>query len=387
MVRVRVRLVPEGRTLVVEADSVGGLLEALGLSRETHVVLRGGKPLLSGERLREGEEIVVVRVLSGGSPKCSFCGREAVVEIPYARLRLCRDHFLSFIRGKVERVIREYGMIGPGDRVLAAVSGGKDSASLAGILADLRGVLGFKLALIHLDLGIPGYSVESREKSVELAEALGVPYAVVSVSDLLGMGVPDIARRLRRKPCSVCGLVKRYILNAAAIEWGATRLATGHNADDIAAYALKAFLLQRLEDIPRQYPVSPTLEGLAVSRIKPLYTVYERESYLYALLRGLPHTLRECPHARMDTLEFRLKELLGRLEEDFPSIKLQFLRGLARRRSDYPVEPGEPVPCRYCGLISYGGECGFCRLTRRLSGEPLGLRVRGLLRELNPGFE
>ena len=66
MARVRVKMLPGGRTLEVEAGTVRGLLEKLGANPETHVVLRDGRPLLSDERLEDGWELVVVRVLSGG---------------------------------------------------------------------------------------------------------------------------------------------------------------------------------------------------------------------------------------------------------------------------------------------------------------------------------
>ena len=317
--------------------------------------------------------------------KCSLCGAPAVAEVRYARLRLCRDHFIEFVERKVERAIREHRMIGRGEKVVAAISGGKDSATLAGVLSRLKERLGFHLVLAHIDLGIPGYSDNSRRASQELASSLGLPLIVLSVEELLGDGVPGLALRARRPTCSVCGIVKRYMLNALAVEAGADRVATGHNADDIAAYALKAFLTQNLDDLRRQKPATPSVDRLAVSRIKPLYTVYERESYLYALLRGLPFYHEECPHARLTSLDFHLKELVNKLEARHPGIKLQLVKGLARNADRYPGEEWEPVPCRHCGLISYGGECAFCRLTRRVRGEPLGRRVRELVRALIEG--
>ncbi|MCE4628163.1 MAG: adenine nucleotide alpha hydrolase family protein [Desulfurococcales archaeon] len=317
--------------------------------------------------------------------KCSLCGAPAVAEVRYARLRLCREHFLEFVERKVERAVREHHMIRRGEKVVAAISGGKDSATLAGVLARLRERLGFGLVLAHIDLGIGEYSVRSRRASERLADELGLPLLVLSVEELLGDGVPRLAMKARRPACSVCGIVKRYLLNALAIEARADRVATGHNADDIAAYALKAFLTQNLEDLRKQKPATPSIEGLAVSRVKPLYSVYEKESYLYALLRGLPFYHEECPHARLTSLDFHLKEMINKLESRHPGIKLQLVRGLARNADRYPGEDWEPVPCRHCGLISYGGECSFCRLTSRVKGEPLGGKVRGKIRSLIEG--
>lgn len=66
MARVKVRLLPGGEERTVEAERVSDLIRSLGLDEESYVVLRDGRPLLSSDRLREGETIVVVRVLSGG---------------------------------------------------------------------------------------------------------------------------------------------------------------------------------------------------------------------------------------------------------------------------------------------------------------------------------
>ena len=285
---------------------------------------------------------------------------------------------------KVERTIRKYKLVRPGDRVLVAVSGGKDSAVLASILSELRGPLDYKISLIHVNLGIGAYSVESEEAAHRLASRLGVPLHVVRLEELTGSTVPQLAVRLRRPPCSVCGTVKRYILNAAAVEWGASSLATGHNADDIAVYALKSFLTQRLEDIGKLAPYQPPVEGLAAARIKPLYTLYEWEAARYASIMGLPVVSGRCPHATPGTLELELKEIINRLEERHPSLKAGLVTGIARRLGDYPRPQGRPSACSSCGLISMGGECGFCKMTGRALGAPLGGRVREYFRRSKP---
>ncbi len=313
--------------------------------------------------------------------KCSVCGKPAVVELKYARKRFCQEHFLEFLERKVERTIKDYKMIASGERVIAAISGGKDSATLAGILSKLSGKLGYELLLLHIDLGIGEYSRNSRAASEELARKLGLELVVFDVREIIGGGIPEIARRVRRTPCSVCGIVKRYVMNAAGIELGADSIATGHNADDIGSFAIKEFLFQNLENIGKLSPVSPMINGLAVKRIKPLYTVYEKESYLYAFLRGLPFYHEECPHARFDTIEFRAKEFLNRIEESSPSIKLQYVKNLARQVDKYPKYV-KAVPCKHCGLLSQTGECSFCKLTRKYAGKPLGLKVREYFRNL-----
>ncbi len=312
--------------------------------------------------------------------RCSLCGGQAVAYVRYARKYLCRDHYLEFVEGKVRRALNRYGMVGRGYRVLAAVSGGKDSSTALGALAALRGELGIELVALHIDLGIFDYSERSYDTALRITRDLGVPLIVVSLKDLLGLGIPELSRRGRRPPCSVCGMIKRYVTNAAAVEVEADAVALGHNADDLAVYNLKSFLSQDLEAISKLGPKTPTIEGLAVSRIRPLYLVYEKESYLYSLLKGLPFLHEECPFVDNRQLEVKLKEHVNRLEEERPGLKLQLVTKLAKRLKDYPEPEGEVSRCKYCGLLSSSSVCGFCRLTMKALGEPMGMKIRLYIR-------
>lgn len=317
--------------------------------------------------------------------RCSICGKPAVAYVEYQRKYYCRDHFIEFIEGKVRRTIKRYRMINKGDRIVATISGGKDSATLLSILVKLGEELRFEVIGLHIDLGIGDYSGESREKAEELAKLLGVPLIIFDVSKELGYSVPEIAMRLRRPTCSVCGIIKRYLYNAFGVELRA-KVATGHNADDIMSYALKNFLFQELEQIGKLAPVQEGIPGLAATRIRPLYSVYEKESFLYSLLKRLPFVERECPHARLNSLEFKLKDIINRLEDEWPTLKSGFLSMLAKRSKDYPVKAEKAVPCNVCGLLSSSGRCSFCRLTEKLNGVPMGGVVRRRVRELAGGF-
>ncbi len=312
--------------------------------------------------------------------RCSLCGEPAVAYVRYQRRYFCSKHFIEFFEGKVGSTIRRYGMLGEGDLVLVAVSGGKDSAALLGVLQSLREEFKYDLIALHIDLGIGEYSRRSRESAVKLAEYLGVPALVIDLKEVLGAGIPELSRKSRRPPCSVCGLVKRYVINAAAVELGASKVALGHNADDLLSYSMKSFINQDLEAISKLGPKTESLSEVAVGRVRPLYEVYEKEAFLYAYLRGLPFIHDECPNVDLRSLERELKGAVIKLEEGRPGIKLSMLRKLARRLRDYPSPGGEVRKCRYCGLMTSGDVCSFCRLTERALGEPKGVRIREYVR-------
>jgi hypothetical protein len=69
--------------------------------------------------------------------KCRVCRSEAVIDVPRHNANFCAQHFIAHCREQVARAIRHFDMLRPGDRVLVAVSGGKDSLALWDVLLDL----------------------------------------------------------------------------------------------------------------------------------------------------------------------------------------------------------------------------------------------------------
>jgi len=209
---------------------------------------------------------------------------------------------------------------------------------------------------------------------------------VVDVEDVVGAPVHVLAARARRPVCSVCGLVKRYLINAVAVELGADYVAMGHNADDIIAYSVKEFMSQNLEALAKLGPATETVEGLAVGRLRPLYEVFEREALLYTLVTGTPFLHEECPYRPTAPIEQRVKEFMNRVEEEHPGTKMMFIRRLQSRMNLYQElaqrKGGEMGRCRYCGMPSAGEVCGFCKLTARVLGSPAGPRVRAALHRM-----
>ena len=316
--------------------------------------------------------------------KCSICGKPAIAELRYARLRLCREHFIDFFTRKVEATIGKHGLFGEGERVLLAVSGGKDSASLASVLAGLAKKLGIEPILFHIDLGLGKYSEEQRKAVEALSQKTGLPLILVRVRDILGGdGIPELARKSRRPECSVCGMVKRYLTNLAAIMVKADKVALGHNLDDMLAYLLKNRIMGLEEYSSKLGPVSESIPGLLIARARPLAEVYERETLLYALAAGVPFTHEECPFRPRESIEDVNKEYVNKLEDRTPGVKLRLFTTLLREARAPREGNGEKKPskCRVCGAPAMGEECSFCKLTRRVYGEPLGPRARRVVEE------
>ncbi len=285
------------------------------------------------------------------------------------KLALCEEHFPEWFVSYTERAIRKYRMFGPEDRILVAVSGGKDSLSLWDAL--LR--LGYSADGMYIDLGIDGgfgYSRLSREKVQAFVDAHpGVRLHIVDVAALYGEPIPEVAARKLRgrgKPCAVCGLIKRHEMNRIAQEHGYTVLATGHNLDDEVAVLLSNLLHWQTGYLARQAPVLEERDGMT-RKVKPFCRSHEREVAAYALIQGIDYIYEECPFAVGNLTNF-YKDLLARIEMESPGAKLQFYLGFlpAREGGFFCGEAAEPPPmhpCPQCGQpTTVPGLCAFCRL-------------------------
>jgi uncharacterized protein (TIGR00269 family) len=282
------------------------------------------------------------------------------------KLALCGPHYLEWLPAQVARALEMYEMLHPDDRLLLAVSGGKDSLALWDILARL----GVQADGLYIDLGIEqagGYSSHSRLLAERFAQARQLRLIVVDVPLELGASIPEAAAltlRGRHKPCSVCGLSKRHIMNRIARDEGYSVLATGHNLDDEAAVLFGNTLNWSAGYLGRQAPVLDSAPGL-VRKIKPFCRTYERETAAYAVLRGIEYVYEECPHAEGSTSLY-YKSVLNRMEEEHPGMKLSFYLSFLKARQDglfsIPAATPELRPCAACGQpTTAAGVCAFCR--------------------------
>jgi uncharacterized protein (TIGR00269 family) len=269
----------------------------------------------------------------------------------------------------VRRAIADHDMINPGERVLVAVSGGKDSLGLWDLLLEL----GYQADGLYLGLGIGGYSDESHTYAAAFARERGAPLRVLDIPEDYGFGIPDGAAAARRVPCSACGLSKRHLFNRAALEGGYSVVATGHNLDDEAAVLFGNVLHWSTEYLGRQLPVLPATEGF-VRKVKPLIRLGERETAAYCVLRGIDYIVEECPMA-VGNRHLGYKEALNGIEERSPGSKAAFYFGFLDRAShrfapDARAEQERLVPCSSCGAPTTGEVCAFCRLVERASAAP-----------------
>ena len=190
--------------------------------------------------------------------KCRVCRQPAIIDLPRHNANFCAEHLLQLCRRQVEKAIADHDMLAPDDRVLVAVSGGKDSLAVWDLLLEL----GYRADGLYIGLGIGDYSDESRHVRARLRGRAGP-----------GAARDRPARRLRlrrtrprparhgRVPCSACGLSKRHLFDQAARDGGYDVVVTGHNLDDEAAVLFGNTLRWDIDYLGRQLPVLPARNG------------------------------------------------------------------------------------------------------------------------------
>jgi tRNA-5-methyluridine54 2-sulfurtransferase len=370
---VKVRLRNPDREVELAGDRrIHDVLRELEIDPDTVLVIRERELLTREDRVGDADVIEVRPVISGGARpprmRCRRCKAPAIVELRRHNAAFCRDCFLRHVREQVKRAIEAYDMLEPSDRVLVAVSGGKDSLALWDVLLDM----GYRAEGLYLGLGISEYSSRSREVVRAFAAEREARLVEVDLAREYGFDVPTAGRKGSRSTCAVCGLSKRYVFNRTAREGGYDVIATGHNLDDEAATLLGNTLRWQTDYIARQFPVLDAEPGLA-RKVKPLYRLSELETAAYAFLRGIDYVIEECPLVAGNT-QLRYKEAMNRLESASPGTKAQFFLGYLERAAPLFAEQDavDLSACECCGQPTTGRFCAFCRAQAQILGRRLG---------------
>ncbi|MEE8493200.1 MAG: ATP-binding protein [Nitrospirales bacterium] len=304
--------------------------------------------------------------------RCKKCSTKAVIGLPRHNAAFCKPCFTTFVHDQVARAIKSEQMFGREDRILVAVSGGKDSLALWDILLKL----GYRADALYVNLGIGDYSRRSYEKAQAFADTVGAAHEarllLHTVEENAGAGIRELSDLIHRPTCSTCGTIKRYQFNQAAIKHDYDVMATGHNLDDEAARLLGNVLHWQEEYLNKQGPSLPaSVEGFA-KKVKPLYRLTEREMAAYAVLNRIDYIVEECPMAKGSKM-LLYKDVLNRLENESPGTKQTFYWGFLERQaktrpahaSMEAIDQANLHPCTSCGQPTTAEVCSYCKMMAR----------------------
>lgn len=236
---------------------------------------------------------------------------------------------MSRINGLERRILHKAGeaistfqMISENDRIMVALSGGKDSWTLLNILDLLRKRSPVKFSIIALIVhpGFQGFRTDILENYLrERGFEYHIEYSDIYES-IKAIGAEKMTL------CAFCSRFRRGILYRLAPEFNCNKIALGHHADDlIETLLLNAFYEGRLETMPAYLNAE---DGRNVV-IRPLAFVWEKETQEYARQKKLPVICCRCPACKDFNMKRKqVKVMLSKLEESHPGIKKSFLRAL-----------------------------------------------------------
>ncbi len=264
--------------------------------------------------------------------------------------------------------------------ITVALSGGKDSTTVAYFLAQLKDRFGYELSALFIQLGIPTFSSKSREVVEAIASKLDIPLHVVKPEKPLHKIVEEKAEEIRAgrfKICAACGVIKRYLMNKFCWEHfgkdGA--IATGHNMDDELSFLFRNIFSQSGVTLPTKGPIAPgNEEEKLCTRLKPLFWVREAkiETFKDVLKKeGLPIVETECPFKEGNS-QARIKAFIDDVEKlsrrhklsNFPSSLLKYMVGLSPHIS---LDRSWRKQCKICGYPTSAEDsvCTYCKLMGR----------------------
>lgn len=304
--------------------------------------------------------------------KCIKCKSKAYACLPYGGCTyLCKKHFISYIEKRVLKIISKWKMISKGDRVAIGLSGGKDSTTLLHFMHRMKKRLGVELLAITVDYGaICTYGKKTMSIAREESKKLDIEHVVKRFKDEIGHTLDEIVEITKTdNPCSYCGVIRRRLLNKAALELGADKLAIAHSLDDVAETIMLNLARNEPSRLIRFFEPIVNSKDF-VPRIRPFMELYEYEIVMYGSSIGLSLEKKNCcpfmKHAMRRFFRWKLNEI----EDKYPGTKLKMLRSILEfyrvSAPNFKKCTAELNACKICGSPSASDVCKYCAMVDEL---------------------
>ena len=274
------------------------------------------------------------------------------------------EEFIKNFESKVKQTIKKYSLCSKRDKIAVAVSGGKDSTAVLYLLKKF----GYDVFALHIDLGMGDYSKKCQDLLKKFCKEYGIKRHIVEMKKIFGCTMCYIREGVQSKEklsnCTICGIIKKWLLNKYARKFKATKIATGHNIDDEAETILVNFFKGNPYLGANSSPSVGVLQDKKfVTRIKPLYFCHNSETKRYALNMNFD-VVGKCPCA-FGTFRLRTRAFLDKFEQEESDLMKEkivenFLSILPELRKK--AEKGELKHCKNCGEPSRNEICKTCEI-------------------------
>lgn len=283
------------------------------------------------------------------------------------------EEFIENFEKQVKKTIEDFELISKGDKILVACSGGKDSTTALYLLKKFN----YRVEALFIDLLLGEYSKKNYENIKKFCSENEIKLHSVSIRDEFGYKVCYVhsilkSKGYRIKNCTICGVMKRNIMNRKARELKFNKLATGHNLDDEAQTIFMNFLQGNLMLCAKLGPkTGQIMDDKFIPRIKPLYFSMERDITRYSEIKKFPVIYEKCPCA-IDTFRLEVKNYLNEIEKEYPKVKEDIVRNFIKilpKIKEYYKSDEKLKYCEICGEPSRKDICKICFILNLLKNE------------------
>ena len=229
----------------------------------------------------------------------------------------------NYISTRIGRAIADYKMIEDGDRILVAVSGGKDSLTMLKLLNERKkwAPIDYKLIAIHIETDYN--CAPSCDKRLEkFFKKEGVTHRFKKIK---------IAGKDKKESCFWCSWNRRKALFTAADKLGCKKVALGHHKDDIIETLLLNIFFHG--EFSGMNPMQKLFGG-KLTIIRPLCYVEEEATRRYAKEARLPVQREMCPNSAVSQRRV-MKDFIKKVEKDCKHVRTNIFRSISRVNREY----------------------------------------------------